>query len=75
LRYPFIIKYHKEKATQHFRTHQQVEPSKFIPYAPYNIVEELKKTPSRVTMFDALKIPSQLDILQEALKLRNNKKW
>jgi len=37
-------------------------------------MEELKKTPSRVTMFDALKIPGQLDLLQEALKLRNSKK-
>ena len=37
-------------------------------------MEELKKTPSKMTMFDALKISSQLDFLQEALKLRNNKK-
>ena len=27
-----------------------------------------------MTMFDALKIPGQLDLLQEALKLRNSKK-
>ena len=64
--------YHKEKVAQHFKIHQQLEPSKFIPYTPYNIMEELKKMPSRVTIFDALKIPGQLDLLQEPLKLRNS---
>jgi len=74
LRYPFITYYHKEKATQQFKTHQQAESSKFVPYVPYNIVEELKKTPSKMTMFDALKIPGQLDLMQEGSKLRNYKK-
>jgi len=37
-------------------------------------MEELKKNPSKMTVFDALKIPGQLDILQEDLKLRNNNK-
>ena len=36
-------------------------------------MEELKKTP-KMTMFDALKLPGQLDHLQQTLKLRNNKK-
>jgi len=37
-------------------------------------VEELKKTPSKMTLFDALKILGQLDLLQEALTLGNSKK-
>jgi len=37
-------------------------------------MEELKKTPSRMTMFDTLKILGQLDLLQEALKLINSEK-
>lgn len=57
MRYPFITKHHKEKATQQFKSHQPAEISKLTPYVPYNIMEELKKTPSRVTMFDALRIP------------------
>lgn len=37
-------------------------------------MEELKKTPSKMTLFDALKILGQLDLLQEALTLGNSKK-
>jgi len=37
-------------------------------------MEELKKTPFKMTMFDALKIPYQLDLLQEISKLKNSKK-
>ena len=41
-------------------------------------MEELKKTPSKMTMFDALMIPGHIDLLQEYLKLKNsnkNGKW
>ena len=69
LRYPFIIDHHKEKDTQQFRTHQPAKISKFVPYTPYNIMEELKKTPKMI-MFNALRIPSQLDLLQEDLNLQ-----
>jgi len=37
-------------------------------------VEELKKTPYRMLIFDALRILGQNDLLQEALKLKNSKK-
>jgi len=39
---------------------------------PYNIVEELKRTPSKMIMYDALRIPGQIDLIQEALNIKNN---
>lgn len=37
----------------------------------YNIIEELKRTPLRVSLYDALKIPDQLDLLRASLKVMN----
>lgn len=37
-------------------------------------MEYLKKTPSKITMFDALMILGQMDLLPEDLKLKNSKK-
>lgn len=74
LRYHLIIDHHKEKATQQFKAYQLAESSKFSPYAPYNIMEELNKNLSKMTMFDALRILGQLELLQEALKLKDSKK-
>lgn len=42
------------------------------PYFLYNIVEEFKTTPSKMIIFDALRIPGKIDLLQEALKIRKN---
>ena len=72
MRFYIITKQHKEKATHQFRSHQTIDTSKSIPYVPYNIVEELKITPFKMIIFDALRMPIQIDLLQEALKLRNN---
>lgn len=38
------------------------------------MVEELKRTPSKMTIFDALRILGQINLLQEALKLKNGRK-
>jgi len=55
LRYLFITKHHKDKATQQFKYYQHVKKSKLASYIPYNIIEELKRTSSKMTMFDAFK--------------------
>ena len=72
MRYPFIIEQQKKNATHQFRSHHTIDTSKLNPYVPYNIVEELKIIPSKMIMFDALRMPSQIDLLQEALKIKNN---
>lgn len=57
MRYPFITKKHKEKATHQFKSYQTNDTSKLVPYVPYNIVEEMKRTYYKMIMFDALSIP------------------
>lgn len=71
MRYPFITKQHKDKATHQLRSHHTAHTSKLNPYIPYNIMKELKRT-YKITIFDALRILGQIDLLQEALKIKNN---
>lgn len=71
LRFPSLKKIHRREQIDHFK--QRCAAKEGMPQTKnsYNIIEDLKRTPSRVSLYDALKIPGQLDLLRASLKVMN----
>lgn len=68
-RFPSLNRAQREEPTQSYKKKYPKESSSCI--VLYNIVDKLKRIPSRASPFDALHIPRQIDLLKATLLIQN----